>query len=292
MSSKHETNEAVTMQSLVHEFCKTWCDKEEELDDMKSETINLLAELQKQFTISTIRNEDIVGENLYTEVETIMNEFNELKEQIKFMRTSEEAFKLTMEKSNQELREQLEKSKSTRTKANYGAFSSKVAKEFADENGIKEEDITGTGKDNKITKKDIQKHLTGAKPKKKGKKTTVDQLKKKTKKKCNGAKGTGSPCKNSGSLLIKGKWYCKKHESQAVQEDLKEEAEEEYSDYDESNDELIDTDPLTRFRKESLKSVENMDEDDKVLNDMIDGYDSESDTESTGACGKSYDDDE
>ena len=281
-----KTIEGKTMQSLVDSFCKEWCSKKSELSEMREEVITLIAEVQTVYIVGSIKSGDMMGSNLHSEYNTILDEIRELKDQVKFMRDNEETLKLAMEKGNKELKEQLENSKATRTKSkvDYGVFSSKLAKEFADENGINGNDIEGTGKDKKVTKRDIQKHINSTSATKK--KKTTD--KKKPKKFCNGAKDDGSPCKNSGSLLIKGKWYCKKHKSQAISEDLKEEEEEEFSDYDEENDNLLkdndlkDNDPLTRFRKESLKSIDTMDNEDEHLNSVIGGceeWDEENDDE-------------
>lgn len=277
MTDNSKTIEGKTMQNLVDSFCKEWCSKKSELEEMKEETIELIAKVQTVYIVGSIKTGDIVGCNLHSEYKEMLDEIKELRDQVKFMRDSEETLKLAMEKGNAELKQQLEQSKATRSKkvkVDYGVFSSKIAKEFAEEQGINGEDIEGTGKDKKVTKKDIQKHLSSTKSKKNNKKKDT---KKKPKKFCNGAKDDGSPCKNSGSLLIRGKWYCKKHQSQAIQEDFKEEEEEEYSDYDEEKDIAID-DPLTRFRNESLKSLERMDEEDEELNALVGEYNEEEDT--------------
>ncbi len=273
MTDNSKTMEGKTMRNLVDSFCKEWCSKKTELEEMKEETINLIANIQSVFIMGSIKSGDYVGCNLHSEYNSLLGEIKELRDQVKFMRDSEETLKLAMERGNAELKESLAKSKATRSKSkvDYGVFSSKVAKEFAEEQGINGEDIEGTGKDKKVTKKDIQKHLSSTKTKPK-----KNNTKKKPKKFCNGAKDDGSPCKNSGSLLIRGKWYCKKHQSQAVQEELKEEEEEEYSDYDEEKDTAIE-DPLTRFRKESLKSLEKMDEEDEELNAIMGEYNEEED---------------
>lgn len=263
MSVEASSIEGKTMKSLVEEFCKEWCSKKSEMEEMKEETIKLIAHVQTLFVTGSIKVGDMVGPNLHREFDTLMEEIRDLKTQMKFLKDSEEAMIVAVEKTNAELQEKFEKSKSTRSsKASYGPFSSKVAKDFADENGIDGKDIEGSGKDNKITKKDIQAFL--------GKATSAKGKTTKVKKHCNGAKESGSPCNNSGSILIKGKWYCKKHQKQAVQEDLKEELEEEYSDYDEENDTKIE-DELTRYRKESLKSIDNMDEYDANLNSLVQG---------------------
>lgn len=288
--SLSSTIEGKTMQSLVDSFCKEWCSKKSELNEMRDEVINLIAEVQTVYIVGSIKSGDMMGSNLHSEYTTLLDEIRELKDQVKFMRDNEETLKLAMEKGTKELREQLDKSKGTKTKTDYGVFSSKTAKDFADENGINGNDIEGTGKGNKVTKKDIQKHINGTSASKK--KTKTDS--KKPKKFCNGAKDDGSPCKNSGSLLIKGKWYCKKHKSQAINEDLQEEEEEEFSDYDEEKDNILkenpfdeslseenpfEDDPLTRFRKESLKSIDTMSNEDEHLNSVIGGCENEWDEE-------------
>lgn len=241
MSVESSSIEGKTMSSLVDEFCKEWCSRKSEMKEMKEETISLIAKVQTLFVTGSIKVGDMVGPNLHSEFETLMNELKETQNQVKYMR---EHF--------------LEVKGKKKTTVDYGVFSSKVAKDFASENGIDGNDIEGSGKNNKITKKDIQKFI-GSVPKKQTKKV---------KKHCNGAKETGSPCKNSGSLLIKGKWYCKKHQKQAVSEEFEEE---EFEEYDDSKDTPLDDndDELTRFRKESLKSIDNMSEEDDMLNTLI-----------------------
>jgi len=241
MSVESSSIEGKTMSCLVDAFCKEWCSKRSEMEEMKEETINLIAKVQTLFVAGSIKVGDMVGPNLHSEFELLMNEVKETQNQLKYMR---EHFLSTKGKKG--------------SSVDYGLFSSKVAKDFASENGVNGDDIEGTGKNNKITKKDIQKFI-GSVPKKQTKKS---------KKHCNGAKETGSPCKNSGSLLIKGKWYCKKHQKQAVSEEFEEE---EFEEYDDSKDTPLNDndDELTRFRKESLKSIDNMCEEDDMLNSFV-----------------------
>ena len=82
----------------------------------------------------------------------------------------------------------------------------KKAKELADENGLSETDLTGTGKNGKITKKDIVAHL----PKKVKASKKKEEVRKKTP--CNGITKNGNPCSRSGSHQPEGasKYYCYK----------------------------------------------------------------------------------
>ncbi len=97
--------------------------------------------------------------------------------------------------------------KSPKKKTNLGNFASKKAKALAEENGLKEEDIEGTGKNGKITKKDITPHL----PKKK-KAVSVKKEEPKKKTPCNGLTNSGNECKRIGSHKPEGasKFYCYK----------------------------------------------------------------------------------
>lgn len=265
MSHFSQTVEGKTMQDLVKGFCKEWCSKKSEMEEMEHELISLIAGVQTLYISANLKDSSMTGKNLHSEYDTIINEIKDLKNQMKFIKDSEDTLKIAFEQGQAELREQFEKSSKPRKKADYGPFSSKLAKEYAEEQGVDSKDIEGSGKNNKITKNDIKKHISGSS-------ASAKSTKKKTKKFCNGAKETGSPCKNSGSLLIKGKWYCKRHQKQAVNEVVEEVVEEEYSDYDESNDNPLEDDALRRFRNESLKSIDDMDEEDHDLNELTDDY--------------------
>ena len=98
------------------------------------------------------------------------------------------------------------KKKSSTKKTNLGNFASKKAKELAEENGLSETDLTGTGKNGKITKKDIVAHLP--------KKVKASKKKEEVRKKipCNGITKHGNPCARSGSHQPEGasKYYCYK----------------------------------------------------------------------------------
>lgn len=98
------------------------------------------------------------------------------------------------------------KKKSATKKSNLGNFASKKAKELAEENGLSESDLTGTGKNGKITKKDITAHL----PKKVKTEKKKEEVRKKTP--CNGITKNGNPCSRSGSHQPEGasKYYCYK----------------------------------------------------------------------------------
>ena len=252
--------EAKNMQSLVKEFCKEWKPKGEDLEEFENDTIQLIGKIQTQY-VSGVIKADKEPENLHSEFETVMEDLKFIKNELKILRERDESLKSAIVESRNEIKEELEKSKSSKpraTRSSYGKFSSKVAKDFAEENGINEEDIEGTGKGDKITKKDIQKHLTKSSPKEKKEKKIVK------KKPCGGTKDSGSPCKNSGTILINGLWYCKKHEKQA-KDNIDNLSEDEYSDYDENNDNPMDNyksveDEMARFREESMNSVEDSDE--------------------------------
>lgn len=273
----NDTSMETLVDTFVEKYCKTDAEK------FKTDIIELIAECQKLLVVYSVSN-SVGGKNLHSEYNSIMKEFKELKTQIKYMKDSEEAFKISVEKSNTELKTQLESSKkpsskepSPKASANgstkapakgYGVFSSKIAKEFAEENNITGENVEGTGKNNKITKSDIQKYL-GISTKSSPKTSAKTSAKTKTDKICKGISVKGAPCNSCGTVFVKGIWYCKKHQEQAVKT-VKDESEEEYSD-DESS-----ANNIKKFRENSLKSVENMDSDDEKLNRLMDNSDCES----------------
>lgn len=254
------------MQKLIDEFCIEWKAKGDDLEEFKNATICMITDVQKQFITNQIKNPIDEDEdcNLHSEFETLMDEIKFMREELKYIRERDESLKTAIIESNKELKNEIGKKKSSSSRKDYGLFSSKIAKDFADENGINGEDIEGTGKNNKVTKKDIQKILsqTKAKEKKSKKKTTK---KKKEKRPCNATKGSGSPCGNSGNVLIRGKFYCGKHVKQA-KEEAEDLSEDEYSDYDENEDKplvfhrSIEED-LAKYREESLKNSEGIDSD-------------------------------
>jgi len=97
--------------------------------------------------------------------------------------------------------------KSPKKKSNLGNFASKKAKELAEENGLSESDLTGTGKNGKITKKDITPHLQ-----KKKKASPEKEEKPRNKTPCNGLTNAGNECKRIGSHKPEGasNYYCYK----------------------------------------------------------------------------------
>lgn len=97
--------------------------------------------------------------------------------------------------------------KSPKKKSNLGNFASKKAKELAEENGLSESDLTGTGKNGKITKKDITPHLQ-----KKKKASPEKEEKPREKTPCNGLTRGGNECKRIGSHKPEGasNYYCYK----------------------------------------------------------------------------------
>ncbi len=238
--------EGKTMCVLVENFIARWAPGSEEAEE---ELIELIGECQKYMTIHSMKNE-VLGVNLHSEYNTVISEISAIKDSL------QGAF----EKTSAELKQQFESNKTTRSKkkTDYGVFSSKIAMEFADSNGIDGDNVVGTGKDGKVTKKDIEKTMSTKK-----KKNPSSKKSKKSKEKCNETTDSGDPCKNSGSVLIAGKWYCKKHKDRAVS-NLETMEEEEISDYDEDTDNAI-----AKFRNDSIKSMEMVESDDERLNELV-----------------------
>ncbi len=98
---------------------------------------------------------------------------------------------------------------SSKGKSKNGLFASARAKELAAEHGIDEKDLEGTGKNNKILLKDVEK-AAGLNGKKK---TPKKEKKKKEKHACSGLSKTGNPCAISANHKPEGakNWYCFRH---------------------------------------------------------------------------------
>lgn len=94
-------------------------------------------------------------------------------------------------------------------KSDLGPFASKAAKEYAEENGIDPESVTGTGQTG-ITKGDLLKltKSTVRKTTKKSKKNNV------VTKNCNGVLASGESCHRNGQYEIEDRWYCGFHKDQ------------------------------------------------------------------------------
>ena len=158
-------------------------------------------------SITTMNTTEVKSE-METKIENFINTFK--SEQSDFENVKENMMQLFFEMhihcSKIALKTDTTKKSSTK-KSNLGNFASKKAKELAEENGLSETDLTGTGKNGKITKKDIVSHL----PKKeKVSKKKVEEVRKKTP--CNGITKNGNPCTRSGSHQPEGasKFYCYK----------------------------------------------------------------------------------
>jgi pyruvate/2-oxoglutarate dehydrogenase complex dihydrolipoamide acyltransferase (E2) component len=158
-------------------------------------------------TSITTMNMTEVKSEMETKIENFINTFK--SEQSDFESVKENMMQLFFEMhihcSKIALKTDTKKKSSTK-KTNLGNFASKKAKELAEENGLSEADLTGTGKNGKITKKDIVAHLPKEvkAPKKK------EEVRKKTP--CNGITKYGNPCSRSGSHQPDGasKFYCYK----------------------------------------------------------------------------------
>lgn len=157
-------------------------------------------------SITTMNNKQVKSE-METKIENFINTFK--SEQSEFESVKENMMQLFFEMhihcSKIALKTDTKKKSSTK-KTNLGNFASKKAKELAEENGLSETDLTGTGKNGKITKKDIVAHL----PKKVKPSKKKEEVRKKTP--CNGVTKHGNPCSRSGSHQPEGasKYYCYK----------------------------------------------------------------------------------
>jgi len=152
-------------------------------------------------------NTEQVKSEMETKIENFINTFK--SEQSDFENVKDNMMQLFFEMhihcSKIALKTDTKKKSSTK-KTNLGNFASKKAKELAEENGLSETDLTGTGKNGKITKKDIVAHLP--------KKVKASKKKEEVRKKipCNGITKHGNPCSRSGSHQPEGasKYYCYK----------------------------------------------------------------------------------
>ena len=244
------------IESIANKFVEKWAD-EESADEFKECLIDMIADIHKEYIIASIRNE-VCGKSLDSQYETVMDEFKNLKKQINMYKKESIS---NIEKTKKELSEQFEASKNKTTgasKVSLGPYSSKQAKEFAEENNIDPNNVVGTGKGDKITKTDLKKALkvTDGGKKQSGKKTTTD-----SKKFCNGTTASGSPCNSSGKINIKGKWFCNRHKDQAQKcENL--EDDDKFEDYSDNSN-------VDRFRNSSMKSIETIDDKDRDLNELV-----------------------
>lgn len=248
------------IESIANKFVEKWAE-EDSAEEFKESLIDMIADIHKEYIVASIRNE-VCGKSLDSQYESVMEEFKSLKKQINMYKKESLS---NIEKTKKELSEQLEastKKKTSVSKASLGPYSSKQAKEFAEENNIDPNTVVGTGKGDKITKTDLKKALklrdgssSGGK-KSSGKKSATD-----SKKFCNGTTANGAPCNSSGKVNIKGKWFCNRHKDQAQKcENL--EDDDKFEDYSDNSN-------IDRFRNSSMKSIETIDEKDRSLNDLM-----------------------
>ena len=182
----------VQIQQSVEEFSKKWGNSEEDFkEDLKAFVMNVISNNVKTSSKET----NVLSDKL----DEIMKKLNDIQEE------------------NREIKEKLKSApgKTTTTtttttkKSVLGKFASAAAKKLADDNDIKEEDIEGTGKNDKILMKDIKKHIEPAKETKKKK---VKGKKDTDKHPCGGISKTGNACKMSGKTKADdGVWYCNRH---------------------------------------------------------------------------------
>lgn len=250
------------IESIADRFVDEWCHDSQDKDNFKTELIEMLADIHKEYIIASIRNE-ICGKNLHSQYTSVMSEIKDIKKAVKGIvsETSE-----TLEKTKKEISEQLQqqtKSAPKRSGGALGPFGSAAAKKFAEENDIDPNTVVGTGKDGKITKTDLSKSIKDSVKRirtKSGATAKTDSSKL-----CNGTTASGDPCKSSGKVNVKGKWYCNRHKSQAVVCENVED-DDDFGSYE--NKKAID-----RFRDQSLKSLETVDDNDAKLNDMMESGD-------------------
>jgi hypothetical protein len=272
---KLDSDESKIMNAMLDEYCEKWIgNRKKQLDVFKNETIELIANMHREYIAATIKNE-VCGPNLHSQFVLVMDEFRLIKQQISMMRENEEISKKAMIVAHEELKEQVSakkivtKSVSPKKVSVFAPFISQKAKEFADENGINADDVEGTGKDAKIKIVDIRKVIKGSSGAvAKGKKTNASTAA--AKKICCGVSKVGAPCGSSGSVTIRGSWYCKKHQSQG--DNIIEKLEEaEYEDYDESKDKLVPESSFSsQFRELSMSSAKSMTKADLAVNAILD----------------------
>lgn len=216
-----ESEEGKKMNDLVNNFCIQWMNKDsDKFDEFVGQTIDLVGELHKYYIIASVRNVTC-GKSLYSEFKTLDSNIKDINSKLGSLVGEKETIRNT-------IKVDLSKAiKSSENGGELGKFSSKAAKEYAEENNINPDDIAGTGKGDKITKTDI-KNALGAKAVKKRTTSGTNKL-------CCGTTAIGSVCKSNGYVNIQGKWFCKKHENQAVHTELDDKVEK-YEEYDEIKD--------------------------------------------------------
>lgn len=223
-----------TIESIADNFIEKWCGADQDQDDYKVDLIKMIAEIHKEYIIVSIANE-VCGKNLHSQFSSVMKEFRDIRNEISNLKTVTH----------------VKETHSAVGASKLGPFCSKAALDYAKENNIDHNTVVGSGKDGKITKSDLSKVL---------KKT--GSTRQESSKFCNGATNNGSPCKSAGKVMIKGKWYCKRHEKQGQK----------FENVDElDTDEAYDTnkEAVDRFRNDSIKSMESIDDSDVKLNDII-----------------------
>lgn len=264
-----ETEEGKKMNDLVNNFCGQWLNKDsDKFDEFVANTIDLVGELHKYYIIASVRNVTC-GKNLYSEFKTLDSNIKDINSKLGSLVSEKETIRNT-------IKVDLSKAiKPSEGGGELGKFSSKAAKEYAEENNINPDDIVGTGKGDKITKTDIKNALGATAVKKR---TTSG-----TNKLCCGTTAIGSVCKSNGYVNIQGKWFCKKHENQAVHTELDDKVEK-YEEYDEIKDTPFKDTPVKNLNSvisgkpkkilikkvPSLKKssiVESSDEEDDVHSD-------------------------
>lgn len=251
------------IESIADAFVEEWCHEDHDRDEFKASLIDLIADIHREYIIASISNE-VCGKNLHSQYSSVIKEMKDIRRQL-------EQFK---EESMETLRETKAPTRTTtarKTSSELGPFGSRAALEFATANNIDPNVVVGTGKDGKITKTDLNKVIKkdSSKISKSSSKTSAS---KDTKKYCNGHTTSGDPCKSTGKLNIKGKWYCSRHKSQAeVCENIEED--DQFSNYDDSSAKI------DRFRDQSIKSLETVDDNDIKLNDLLDTDDKVDDDE-------------
>jgi pyruvate/2-oxoglutarate dehydrogenase complex dihydrolipoamide acyltransferase (E2) component len=209
------------MNTLIDEFCLEW-GNEETIEEFKKATIKLIHGVQRQTTNKIIRKNKL-EKNLYTEFSVIMDELKEIRNDISILKISD-----------------VKKPIKKPTGSPYGIFASKIAKEMSEKNNLDPEKLVGTGTSGKVTKKDIDNYLKGGT------------------KKCNGTKGTGSPCMKTGTQMVNDEWYCKKH---IDQHDTNEDSSQpDDSQIDQEDISISIEEDLKRFREESMEKTEKIDE--------------------------------
>lgn len=237
------------IESLADSFVEEWCHEDHDQDEFKSSLIDLIANIHREYIIASISNE-VCGKNLHSQYTSVIREMKDIRKQIEHIKELPPPPPAPVA------------TKARKSSTDLGPFGSKAAQEFAEENKIDPNLVVGTGKNGKITKTDITKVMKSssrsATESSKSSKTSKD-----TKKFCNGHTTSGDPCKSTGKVNIKGKWYCNRHKGQAEVCDNIEE-DDQFSNYDDSASAKID-----RFRDQSIKSLETVDDNDIKLNDLL-----------------------